>query len=104
MTLLFLAGQSKQVLERLKIAGLKIRPKKCHLLQTSVQYLGHIISAEGIRTDPQKVACVSNWPVPRTLKELLVLQTFCERLCSYSKPFACFDREREGVGVIKGMQ
>ena len=60
--------QLKEVLERLKIAGLKIRPKKCHLFQTSVQYLGHVISAEGIRTDPQKVACVSNWPVPRTSK------------------------------------
>ncbi|KAL5494405.1 hypothetical protein EMCRGX_G015734, partial [Ephydatia muelleri] len=75
--------QLKEVLERLKIAGLKIRPKKCHLLQTSVQYLGHVISAEGIRTDPQKVACVSNWPVPRTSKEL---QSFLG-LASYYRHF-----------------
>eukprot|EP00731_Ephydatia_muelleri_P016076 Em0009g500a len=75
--------QLKEVLERLKIAGLKIRPKKCHLLQTSVQYLGHVISAEGIRTDPQKVACVSNWPVPRTSKEL---QSFLG-LASYYRRF-----------------
>ena len=75
--------QLKVVLERLKIAGLKIRPKKCHLLQTSVQYLGHVISAEGIRTDPQKVACVSNWPVPRTSKEL---QSFLG-LASYYRRF-----------------
>ena len=74
---LFLAGQSKkpieqskEVLERLKGAGLKVRPSKCHLLQTNVQYLGHVISGEGIRTDPQKVACVSNWPVPQNSKEL----------------------------------
>ncbi|KAL5502169.1 hypothetical protein EMCRGX_G008896, partial [Ephydatia muelleri] len=75
--------QLKEVLERLKIAGLKIRPKKCHLLQTSVQYLGHVISAEGIRTDPQKVACVSNWPVPRNSKEL---QSFLG-LASYYRRF-----------------
>ncbi|KAL5509722.1 hypothetical protein EMCRGX_G005140 [Ephydatia muelleri] len=75
--------QLKEVLECLKIAGLKIRPKKCHLLQTSVQYLGHVISAEGIRTDPQKVACVSNWPVPRTSKEL---QSFLG-LASYYRRF-----------------
>eukprot|EP00731_Ephydatia_muelleri_P021893 Em0014g484a len=75
--------QLKEVLECLKIAGLKIRPKKCHLLQTSVQYLGHVISAEGIRTDPQKVACVSNWPVPRSSKEL---QSFLG-LASYYRRF-----------------
>eukprot|EP00731_Ephydatia_muelleri_P021935 Em0014g526a len=75
--------QLKEVLERLKIAGLKIRTKKCHLLQTSVQYLGHVISAEGIRTDPQKVACVSNWPVPRSSKEL---QSFLG-LASYYRRF-----------------
>eukprot|EP00731_Ephydatia_muelleri_P009146 Em0004g1484a len=93
--------QLKEVLERLKIAGLKIRPKKCHLLQTSVQYLGHVISAEGIRTDPQKVAYVcfqlastENFErAPKFSWTRFVLQTFCERLCSYSKPFACFDRE-----------
>ena len=79
--------QLKEVLERLNIAGLKIRPKKCLLLQTSVQtsvqYLGHVISAEGIQTDPQKVACVSNWPVPRTSKEL---QSFLG-LASYYRRF-----------------
>ena len=75
--------QLKEVLERLKGAGLKVRPSKCHLLQTSVQYLGHVISGEGIRTDPQKVACVSNWPVPQNSKEL---QSFLG-LSSYYRRF-----------------
>ena len=78
-----LVEQLKEVFERLKSAGLKIRPKKCHLLQTSVQYLGHVISGDGIRTDPQKVAFVSNWPVLRTSKEL---QSFLG-LASYYRRF-----------------
>ena len=54
----------------MKGAGLKIRLIKCRLLQTSMQYLGHIISGEGIRTDPAKISCVANWPVPRNKADL----------------------------------
>ena len=46
----------------LKNAGLKIKPSKCHLLQRSVHYLGHVVSAEGIKTDPEKIRSVSDWP------------------------------------------
>jgi len=60
----------RDVFSRLRQAGLKIKPSKCHLLQTSVHYLGHVVSAKGIETDPGKVKCVSNWPVPTTSKEL----------------------------------
>ena len=35
-----------------------------------MQYLGHIISGKGIKTDPAKIACVANWPVPETTAEL----------------------------------
>ena len=56
--------QLSDVFAHLKGAGLKIRPSKCRLLQSSVQYLGHVISGKGIKTDPAKIACVANWPVP----------------------------------------
>ena len=47
-----------EVFTRLKKAGLKIKPTKCHLLQKSVHYLGHVLSAQGIETDPEKIKCV----------------------------------------------
>ena len=31
------------------------KPSKCHLLQTSVCYLGHVVSAKGVETDPEKI-------------------------------------------------
>jgi len=40
--------QLREVLERLKDAGLKLKPSKCHLLQKSVGYLGHVISEHGV--------------------------------------------------------
>ena len=38
----------REVFSRLKAAGLKLKPAKCHLLHRSVKYLGHIVSADGV--------------------------------------------------------
>jgi dUTPase len=60
----------RQIFDRLRSANLKLKPSKCHLFQTKVQYLGHIISAEGIATDPEKVSKVCNWPTPTNVHEV----------------------------------
>ena len=59
-----------QVLSRLRDAGLKLKPTKCHLFKKSVHYLGHVISEKGIETDPEKVKCIRDWPTPMSSKEL----------------------------------
>ena len=56
--------QLTEVLRRLKEAGLKIKPSKCHLLCKSVRYLGYVVSEDGIAADPEKIKCVNNWPTP----------------------------------------
>ncbi|GFU58810.1 retrovirus-related Pol polyprotein from transposon opus, partial [Nephila pilipes] len=48
----------RKVLEKLKQPNLKLNSAKSHLFRREVSYLGHIISAKGIRTDPRKVAAV----------------------------------------------
>ena len=60
----------EKVLQRLKETGLKVKVQKCHFLQSEVCFLGHQISAEGIGTDPDKVAAVKQWQAPTTVKEL----------------------------------
>ncbi|KAK7921985.1 hypothetical protein WMY93_008887 [Mugilogobius chulae] len=59
-----------RVLHRLKEYGLKLSPDKCRFFQTSVKYLGHVVSERGVETDPEKVSALKSWPTPRTLKEL----------------------------------
>ena len=59
----------RDVFSRLRQAGLNVKLSICHLLQQSVHYLGHVVSAKGIETDPGKVKCVSNWPISTTSKD-----------------------------------
>ena len=54
----------RDVLQRLKDAGLKIKPSKCQLLRKSVLYLGHIVSEKDVEVDPKKTSCVHSWQVP----------------------------------------
>lgn len=59
-----------EVLTKLGAANLKVKPSKCDLFSSQVKYLGHIISAEGIRADPAKVESVREWPVPKNQTEV----------------------------------
>ena len=58
------------VFSRLKEFNLKIKPKKSHFFQTSVTFLGHILSADGVSPNPEKVAKIKDWPTPKTPKEI----------------------------------
>ena len=73
----------EQVLQKLERAGLKLNPKKCHLFQRKVDYLGHVISAEGVATDPKKIEVVTKWPQPASKMDV---RSFLG-LCSYYRRF-----------------
>lgn len=60
----------KQVFRRLRDANLRINPEKCEFFKSETKYLGHVVSAQGIHTDPDKIAAIRELPAPTTLKEL----------------------------------
>lgn len=59
-----------QVLQLLQQHQWKVKGSKCAFAQCSIAYLGYVISADGVATDPSKIDVVKDWPVPVNLKEL----------------------------------
>jgi len=60
----------REMFDRLRAAGLKLKPSKCALLQCEVKYLGHVVDRDGVATDPEKVRAMRDWAVPVNLPEL----------------------------------
>jgi hypothetical protein len=73
----------EQVFQRLRVAGLKLKPKKCAFFQREVAFLGHVVNGEGVHTDPEKVRKIAEWPVPKNVHDIRVFTG----LTSYYRAF-----------------
>jgi len=78
----------EMVLCRLCVAGLKLKPEKCSLLQKSISCLGYLISDSGIHTDSKKVEAVWNWPTVVCVKDVRVYLGLASCYRCFVKDFA----------------
>ena len=94
------------VFERLKWAGLSMKASKCELFATSAEYLGHVMSRDGLKMDPKKIAAVKAID-PTTINTIEKVRSFLG-LCSYYRRFVSgfskisapiSDLTRDGVDV-----
>ena len=60
----------RAVLQKLRAAGLKLKPSKCEFFKDRISYLGHIVSKDGMETDPKKVKVIQEWPRPETVYDV----------------------------------
>lgn len=78
---------------RLRDAALRLQPSKCALCRKQVQFLGHIISRDGVSTDPAKAEKVAQQPRPTSVQEVqqflglaIYYQRFVRHFSSIAKP------------------
>src|SRR6266540_3800980 len=76
------------VFEALRGAGLMVKVKKCEFAKKELKFLGHIISREGIRMDPEKIEKMVNIGSPKNLKELRSRLDLFSFYCQYIKGFS----------------
>ena len=77
------ASRLGHVLERFDRVNLQLQPSMCAFAQPQIEYLGYVVSRDGIRASPEKTTAVKKFPVPRNAKEVrsfLGLASFYRRL------------------------
>jgi hypothetical protein len=107
----------KIVLQILRAHKLKAKLSKCTFATQSVEYLGHIISGEGVATDPSKNSSILSWQTPTTITQLRgflgltgYYRRFVKQYASICKPlhdslkknsFVWGDKQQEAFSLLK---
>lgn len=73
----------RQVLDRARKSNLKLSLKKCKVKREEVQYVGHVLSKDGIKPDPEKVRAVKSMKAPTNVKELRTFLGFIQYLAKF---------------------
>ena len=70
----------RQVLDRAREFDLKLNSKKCQVRKDQVPYVGHLLTSEGLRPDPEQVRAVEAMQPPQNVKELRTFLGFIQYL------------------------
>ena len=101
----------RAVFERLRWAGLSMKASKCILFAIEAEYLGHIVSREGLKMDPKKIEVVRDWDT-QDMSTVTKVRSFLG-MCSYYRRFIegfsriatpLTDLTKNGVDVEKESQ
>ena len=73
----------REVLERAKSHQLRLSLKKCKIRQSEVSYVGHLLTADGVRADPEKVRAVIEMEQPKDISEVQRFLGFIQYLSKF---------------------
>ena len=89
--------QLREVFERLRSAGLRLKPKKCLFLRDEVPYLGHVICTAGIKPDPSKTEKVKSFPIPQDVtgvRQFIGLASYYRRfVANFASPLRALNEK-----------
>lgn len=59
-----------EVFKRLRESNFKIQIDKSEFLKKEVAYLGHVVTPDGVKPNPDKIKAIKHYPIPKTTKEI----------------------------------
>lgn len=97
-----------RVFERLRNAGLTINLKKCEFCKSELKYLGYMIDSKGLRTDPNKIESIKNFPIPKNAKGIRAFLGLCgyfrrfiRGFSSIAAPLSKLTGSKNGISLFK---
>ena len=77
-----------QVLTRFQTYNIVLKASKCKIGLTQITYLGHVVDADGVRADPDRVAAIADMPAPTTTAGVRSFLGTCQFVRGYVQDFA----------------
>ncbi len=87
----------RQVLDRCRKRNLKLNREKCHFRVCEVHYVGHVLSADGVKPDPQKVEAIIAMPTPANhddLQRFLGVVTYLSKFIPNMSQKSAWDKKK----------
>ena len=78
----------EQVFKRLREANVRLKPSKCHFVKPQVEYLGHVVSKDGLSPNPDKIKAVRDFPIPTNTTGVKAFLGLCNYYRRFIKGFA----------------
>eukprot|EP00253_Pinus_taeda_P029605 PITA_29605 len=92
------------VLQTLREHQLYEKFSKCDFFKEEIQYLGHVITKEGIAVDPEKIRTIMEWPIPKDVADIRSFMGLAAPILSIADPNKDYvvytDASKEGVGGV----
>ena len=92
----------EEVFQAHETAGIKLKAEKCQLFRSELVYLGHYITADGVKMVPSYIEKILSWPTPKTNKNLSKWLSFVGYYRSYIKDFSMLTQEMSAVDHLDG--
>ena len=73
----------REAFECSREAGFKMRVAKCDFMKSEIKYLGRVVSAEGIKSDPKAVSKLRDWEIPRNKTEMQSFLGLANYYCEF---------------------
>ena len=78
----------ERVFQKFEDSGLKLNSSKCCFFKKKIKYLGHVVSEDGIETDPEKIEKVEQWPLPKNVDDVRQFLGFAGYYRRFVKDFS----------------